>query len=85
MNIGDILTCMNVEPLNGNSVAPPLQFGRKDYPLKNIILDGAGNEHFDVGLISEYNYVCSIETGEELKDGDKIHWCHPSRFKLTEK
>lgn len=50
------------------------------YPVKGIVLDSAGNQHLDVGLKSDLNWVKSIETGEELPDGDKIHWCHPSRF-----
>lgn len=77
--IGDVLQCVNIEPFEGRTVAPPLELG-KEYPVKGIILDKQGNQHLDVGLASMYNYIRSIETGEELFNGDKIHWCHPSRF-----
>lgn len=79
MKVGDQITCVNIRPLEGNDVAPPLVDG-KTYPLLQIIKDSAGNEHFDVGLESKYNYIRSYETKEELPTADKIHWCHPSRF-----
>ena len=77
----DIIICNNIEPLSGNEVAPPLTLGT-EYPVKGIVLDEKGNQHLDVGLKSNYNWVRSYETGELLPDGDVIHWCHPSRFTL---
>lgn len=71
--------CINVQALPGNDVAPPLKLN-DEYEVKTIIKDSKGNEHYDVGLKSEYKYIRSFETQEELPDGDKIHWCHPSRF-----
>ena len=65
--------------MEGNKVAPPLELG-KIYLVDRRTLDENGNEHLDVGLKSKYNYIRSWETKEELPDGDKIHWCHPSRF-----
>ena len=78
--IGQVVVALNNKPLEGNKVAPPLEL-EKEYTVKNIILDKAGNQHLDVGLWSDYNWITSWETKEELRDGDKIHWCHPSRFK----
>jgi hypothetical protein len=67
----------------GNEVAPSLKEGQ-EYTIQNIIFDSKGNPHFDVGLPSYVNYVRSWETKEELPNGDEIHWCHPSRFKLKQ-
>ncbi len=77
--IGQKVVAILVDPLQGNKVAPPLKKGVQ-YVIKNITKDSAGNPHLDVGLKSDYSYVTSWETKEELPDGDKIHWCHPSRF-----
>ena len=73
------LLCINDKPLTGNDVGPPLIEGAT-YGLKEIVVDSKGNEHYDVGLLSQYSYVSSFETGNHLRDGDIIHWCHPSRF-----
>ena len=78
-NVGDTVRAINNKPLEGNDKAPDLAIG-KEYPVKAIVLDKDGNQHLDVGLESEYNYIRSWETKEELPDGDSIHWCHPSRF-----
>lgn len=80
--IGQTVKAMNNQPLKGNDKAPKLEIGQ-DYPVKGIVLDSKGNQHLDVGLVSELNYVTSYETQEQLPDGDKIHWCHPSRFELV--
>lgn len=71
--------CKDIAPLTGNTVVPPLEID-KEYNIKSIIICGCGKEHYDVGLVSTYNYVTCHFCKEELKDGDKIHWCHPSRF-----
>lgn len=77
--IGQIVTAVNIKPLPGNTIAPPLAQGLK-YPIRDIVLDKDGNQHIDVGLYSEFNFITSYETKEELPNGDKTHWCHPSRF-----
>ncbi len=82
MQVGDRIEVVNIKPLGDNTIAPALTIGNA-LTIKAIILDSKGNPHFDVGLVSSVNYVRSIETGEHLPDGDKIHWCHPSRFKLV--
>lgn len=77
--IGDIAIAVNNKPLEGNDHAPALVL-EQEYPVKGITIDSKGNQHLDVGLKSELNYVRSWDTKEDLPDGDKIHWCHPSRF-----
>ncbi len=83
---GDMLKVVKIVPFPGMKVAPSLKLGQ-ELPLNQICLDGKGNEHFDVGLRSNYRYITSQETGEELPKGDEdplvIHWCHPSRFELA--
>lgn len=81
LQIGTQLVCIEINKLQGNQVAPPLKLG-VTYTLKGVVRDKKGNPHLDVGLVSEYNYISSYETKEELPDGDKIHWCHPSRFEV---
>ncbi len=78
-NIGDKVKANSNTPLKGNSVAPELVIG-KEYTVLHIIFDSEKNQHLDVGLASNVSYVRSYETGEELPDGHRIHWCHPSRF-----
>jgi hypothetical protein len=80
-NVGEKLVCVKIEPLNDNKIAPPLTLG-ETYKVDTICLDKEGNQHLNVGLKSKVEFIRSIETGEALPDGDKIHWCHPSRFKL---
>lgn len=77
------LLCKNNKPLPGNDVAPPLEVG-KEYELKTTFEDKKGNPHYDVGLLSKFNYVSSKETGETLPNSGigGIHWCHPSRFEV---
>lgn len=76
--IDDIVKVINDAPLPGNAVAPPVVIG-EEYKIKNIVLDTRDNQHLDLGLKSEYNYITSWETKEDLPDGDNVHWIHPSR------
>lgn len=78
--VGDIVTCVNRSILEGLENAPALDLNRQ-YEILQIIQDSKGNDHLDVGLVSVLNWVRSFETKEELPNGNKIHWCHPSRFK----
>lgn len=79
--VGQTIIATSCKPFPNTKVYPPLVLG-VSYEIKTITLDKKGNQHLDVGLKSEYNYITSQETGEELPDGDRIHWCHPSRFQL---
>ena len=78
--VGEEVECIDIKPLPGNDVAPPLKEGKK-YPVKKIYVDYEGNQHLDVGLKSKFNYIKGYEIDAELPDGDKVHWCHPTRFK----
>jgi len=79
---------IKVDKLPGKEYAPKLVLGDKKQ-VKAICTDSKGNQHLDVGLRTELNYVTSHETGEELPKNLKVengiqtitHWCHPSRFK----
>ena len=77
--VGEEVEVIQIDPLPGNDVAPPLEIGQK-YPVIGIYIDQQGNQHLDIGIVSRYNYIRSFETKELLPNGDKIHWCHPSRF-----
>lgn len=79
--VGQVLICKNNDCLKGNDYAPDLKVGNR-YQIAKIILDSKGNQHLDVGLKSNLNFVRSFETKEKLPEGETIHWCHPSRFEL---
>lgn len=79
--VGETVVCNNIAPLKGKKIAPPLKLGAS-YTILGECFDKDGNQHLNVGLISEYEYISSFETGENLPDGHKIHWCHPSRFSV---
>lgn len=78
INVGDIIKITNDAPLSGNTVAPPVTIG-DEYPVLHTITDSKGHQHIDIGIKSEYMSIKSWETGEELPDGDKIHWVSPWR------
>lgn len=49
----------------GMEVAPPLS-KEGVYTVRGITLDSKGNQHLHVGLVSNYNWITSHETGEKL-------------------
>lgn len=73
------MKCVNILPLVGNDVAPPLKLN-DDYKLVQIHRCKCGQEHYDVGLKSEYNWVSCYKCKKPLPQGNLIHWCHPDRF-----
>lgn len=73
--------CINILPLGDNKIAPPL-VDQRVYKVLNILED-TDHDHIDVGLASKVEFVRCFETGNELWAGDRIHWCHPSRFELV--
>lgn len=81
---GEEVTPTYFGPLPGTKIAPPIVPGA-EYIIKKIHIDKEGNQHLDLGIKSQYNYIRSYETKEELPDGDKIHWCHPGRVELVKK
>ncbi len=76
---GDKVRVIKTSILPGNEIAPPLTMGEERTVIE-VIRDRQGNQHLDVGIKSEVNWVTSYETSEKLPKGDQIHWCHPSRF-----
>ena len=80
--VGDKVKCINAKILKGNNKGPSLTEG-EEYEVKEILVDPKGYSHLDVGLKSTLSYVSCWETKEELERGDKIHWCHTSRFELV--
>lgn len=76
---GAQLQVVLIEPLEGNSVAPPLKIGEVK-ELMEIHTCECGQQHFHVGLVSEYNYVRCHTCKVELPNSAFKHWCHPSRF-----
>lgn len=79
---GDKLKAINNKPLQGNDVAPALIIGC-EYPANKIHTCVCGQDHIDVGLKSKYNWITCYKCRKELPDGDKIHWCHPTRFEIV--
>jgi hypothetical protein len=77
------LKAKNIKPLEGNHIAPPLEMD-KVYDNKEVFTCDCGQEHYDVGLTSIYNYVTCYKCKKELPKGHTIHWCHPSRFEIVE-
>lgn len=71
-----------VEPLKGNTIGPPLLAG-ENYLIIDIYACRCGQQHIDVGLKSEYNYITCYTCQQMLPQGEKIHWCHPIRFEKT--
>jgi hypothetical protein len=80
--LGESLTCYNNLPLSGNEVAPPLKIGQT-YPLKQIYTCKCGQEHYDVGLTSNYQWVTCYKCKQPIPKGDQIHWCWPLRFEKS--
>ncbi len=78
MKEDDIIICIEVKPFPVNSTSPPLGIN-KEYQLKEIFKCSCGEEHFNVGLKREVNYVECYKCRETLPPTN--HWCHSSRFK----
>ena len=76
-----VLKCINVAPLDGNTVAPPLTL-EAEYSPAHVHKCKCGNVHFDVGLKSQYNFITCWHCKEVLPNSETggTHWCHPSRF-----
>lgn len=79
---GEKVRAVFFDPLPGNNVMPDLD-KEEVYTVKGTTLDSKGNQHLDIGIESEFEFIRSYETGEHLTNGDKIHWCHPGRFELA--
>lgn len=73
------MICINTKPLTGNTIAPPLKLF-DEYTVLQLYTCKCGQDHYDVGLVSKYEYVSCHTCSEMLPEGNKVHWCHPSRF-----
>lgn len=73
------MICINEKPLEENSVGPPLVLG-DPYFVKEVYKCECGQEHYDVGLKSIYNWISCYKCKKAIPRGTEIHWCHPSRF-----
>lgn len=73
---------IDVKPLKGNDVAPPLGEINKLFTIKQMHFCSCGMEHLDVGLKSIHNRITCWHCKEVLPNSSSggIHWCHPSRF-----
>ncbi len=81
MKENDIIECINIEPLEGNNIAPPLEL--KEYTIKQLFTCGCGQTHVDVGLQSEVNYVECYKCRQTLPNSKEVHWCNSIRFKTN--
>lgn len=82
IQVGDSLKVVNNKPLKHNDIAPPLVVG-DTVNVKQTYLCKCGQDHIDVGLVSQYKYVRCYKCAKELPNGDTIHWCHPTRFEIV--
>lgn len=80
---GEVVRATFFLPLPKKEVAPPMK-PEQEYPIKAIIYDSLGNQHIGLGIESKYNFIRSYETGEKLREGDRIHWVHPGRLEIVE-
>ena len=76
-NLKQKLICKNDDVLEGNEIGPELTLD-KEYELQEVHTCGCGQEHFNVGLKMDVNYVECYKCRERLPDN--THWCHSSRF-----
>lgn len=81
MELGDKLKVVNILPLKNNSIAPDLDV-LKEYECKEIFVCKCGEEHIDVGLELNLNYVECYKCRETLPK--TTHFCHSSRFIVKE-
>jgi predicted SprT family Zn-dependent metalloprotease len=80
---GDHLRVVNDKYLPGNDVKPNLENGEVR-TAKNTYTCKCGELHIDVDLPSDWNYISCHKCDEQLPEGDKIHWCHSSRFEIIQ-
>lgn len=81
IKLNDTVICKNSNRLAGNEVGPPLTV-EQEYPVQEVYECSCGQKHIHVGLVSTYSYVSCYNCSEHLPEGDKKHWCHPSRFEI---
>lgn len=81
LQVGDTVRVVFNQKLPGCDIGPNLKQG-DTHEVFNVYTDKKGNDHIDIGLVLQCNYVSSYATGEILPGN--VHWCHPNRFiKIT--
>lgn len=75
----NIVICNNVKPFPVNEIGPSLELN-KEYNLLKVIKCGCGEEHYNIGLPLEVNYIECYKCRERLPD--TTHWCNSSRFTI---
>lgn len=71
--------CVNDKPFPVNEIGPKLELGAI-YKIAEIFKCKCGEQHCNIGLELEINYVECYKCRERLPD--TTHWCHSSRFKI---
>lgn len=78
--VGDKVTCINAAILSKTGEGPALKPDQQYVIKAETTCACCGKQHLDVGLVSALAFVSCLDGGKKLENGDKIHWCHPSRF-----
>lgn len=81
MKEGDKLKCIKTDPFPANEVAPSLEI-EAEYKAKEVFICSCGQEHVNVGLPMNVNYVECYKCREKLPPTN--HWCNSSRFEVVE-
>jgi len=76
--IGTEIICINDKPFPVNEIGPELKLDTT-YTLKEIIICGCGQKHYNVGLPLLIGYVECYKCRERLPL--TTHWCNSTRFK----
>jgi hypothetical protein len=80
VKIGDTVTVIKDQPLEGNSIGPNLEIGQ-EHEVNSIHECSCGQSHIDIRLPLEINYVTCYNCGAQLPKSTQ--WCHPSRFTVN--
>lgn len=75
------LICINDKKFPVNEIGPKVKEGNS-YKLIESMKCSCGEEHYNIGLPLEVNYVECYKCREKLPLTN--HWCHSSRFKTNE-
>lgn len=76
---GDHIRVIKDDPMPGNDKGPDILKGQ-EYPVEEIYICKCGEEHVDIGELSDFNIISCYKCREELPGGDVTQWCHSSRF-----
>lgn len=74
------VVCVNDKPLEGNHIAPAVKVG-DEHDIKSVFTCKCGQQHYDVGLPLNINYVECYKCRETLPP--TTHWCNSIRFEIA--